>query len=409
MDLFQELNNLNLTAVGAYTYTDYKSIGFAALLKLATSRPYNQKSVFDLTEAGYVKDEEDIVSVYTNLLTSNGGKILYKRIGDEGEFTGLFAWKDTIAELSINDDNYLQLNVLSLDEKLLLTFREFVSAKWQPREKTGQIYAIMTEGSRLTLRSIGNAGIHLERGNYTPKVLEDYDYVIKDLRLSVPSGRISIMRGSPGTGKTHLIRAMLNEVKDTMFVLIPPNMITNLAGPELLSLLTQYRSSSNGCIVLVLEDADKCLVARGDDNINTIQSLLNLGDGILGSLLDLRIIATTNADKLNMDPAIMRPGRLNKILDVEPLDLNTARSVFKRLLPTLDEPKELKSYVKLGVEKLKVLNSSEEEALIKEDISMQATFKMSLAEVYALARKYGWQPEARKISLENDNEDYDDE
>ena len=94
----------------------------------------------------------------------------------------------------------------------------------------------------------------------------------------------------------------------------------------------------NGPIALVLEDADRCLVTRGENNINSIQSLLNLGDGILGSLLDLRIIATTNAKKLEMEAAILRPGRLSKRLEVGALDLDTARGVFRRLLPDAKLP-----------------------------------------------------------------------
>lgn len=178
------------------------------------------------------------------------------------------------------------------------------------------------------------------------------------------------------TGKTHLIRAMLLEIPDAMFVLISPEMVTSLAGPQLLPLLMSYRGGTTGPIVLLLEDADKCLVARDKDNINSIQSLLNLGDGILGSLLDLRIVATTNANELHMEEAIMRPGRLSKMLEVGRLDVETARGVFKRLCPKKKNlPKEL------------------------------SDANMTLAEVYSLARKNGWKPGNRKVELSTDNDD----
>ena len=183
------------------------------------------------------------------------------------------------------------------------------------------------------MQSLGNAGIPLVDTNYTPKVMEDYKFVVRDLQSEVPSGRITIMRGSPGTGKTHLIRAMLLEVTDALFVLVNPDMIVDLAGPELLPLLLSYRGGREGPIVLVLEDADRCLVKRASDNISSIQSLLNMGDGILGSMLDLRIIATTNAKKLELEEALTRKGRISKDMEVGPLDAATAHGVYNRLLP----------------------------------------------------------------------------
>ncbi len=229
----------------------------------------------------------------------------------------------------------------------------------------------------------------MEIGNYTPKVQEDYRFAIKDLQSETPSGRIVIMKGTPGTGKTHLVRAMLLEVPDAMFVLISPDAVKNLAGPELLPLLMNYRGNSTGPIVLILEDADKCLVSRDTDkeDISSIQAILNLGDGILGSLLDLRIVATTNAAEFKMDPAILRPGRLSKMLDVTPLDFETARAIFTRLLPD----------VKVLPEKLQQDNSHN-------------PLQITLAEVYSLARQNGWAAAVRKVEAEEDdeNEDWDE-
>ena len=134
-------------------------------------------------------------------------------------------------------------------------------------------------------------------------------------------------------------------------------------------------------MILVLEDADKCLVTMDKNNINSIQSLLNLGDGILGSLLDLRIIATTNAKELDMEEALVRKGRLSRMLEVGPLDLATASGVFKRLLPGKKLPPELSG--------------------------QPDGFVISLADTYGLARDHGWLPAAREVE-EDDDEDYDD-
>jgi hypothetical protein len=320
-----------------------------------------------------------------DFLIERGGRLVYRYLshGDSSEDNNIYLWKDGFVDVSVSG-NYITLSGGSHNEQLGHDIHALFEDQWVMDEPRGQIYAIVRQGMHLGLSSIGNAGIKLVDGNYTPKVMEDYRFSIKDLQSSAPSGRLVIMRGAPGTGKTHLIRAMLLEVPDAMFVLISPDMVTNLAGPELLPLLMSHRSGS-GPIVLILEDADQCLVSRDKDNINSVQSLLNLGDGILGSLLDIRIVATTNAHELHLDEAISRPGRLSKMLEVGPLDINTARSVFTRLLPDHKLPDELtKKFREVGVN--------------------QPGFKMSLAEAYSLARKYGWLPEVRKVEEDEEEE-----
>lgn len=322
------------------------------------------------------EDDNSINEKYQNYFVKKGGRLIYKHLGSAGE-NCTYLWKDTVIQCSVSG-SYLTISGLSHNEKFLREVDEFLNFQWALPERTGHIYAIIRQGMHLGLSSIGNAGIPLVEGNYTPQVMEDYKYVINDLKSESPSGRIAIMRGPAGTGKTHLIRAMLLEVTDAMFVLISPDVVTNLAGPELLPLLMSHRGGTTGPIVLVLEDADKCLVARDNTDMNSIQALLNLGDGILGSLLDMRIVATTNADEFKMDPAILRPGRLSKMLDVNTLDLKTSALIIKRLLPDLKRlPEELTAGSK----------------------------KMTLAEVYALARKLGWQPNLRDI----EDVDEDDE
>lgn len=115
---------------------------------------------------------------------------------------------------------------------------------------------------------------------------------------------------------------------------------------------------SDGPIVLVLEDADKVLVNRAAGDMAAISSLLNLGDGILGGVINARILATTNASKLEMDPATRRPGRLCSHVDVGTLDAEHATAVLRRLTGK----------------------------------NITANKPVTLAQVYFAARKHGWMP-----------------
>jgi len=385
MDMWKDSEFLKVFALPEITA---QTIGSGPLFKSLFAKTSGH--VTEFSREGRVKEVPDNTKDLSKIpplgdriheyLETLGGRLIYRDMRPSGDHT-LYLWKDGVVDISITG-NYLSVQALSHNQGFVEEVREFFRPQWAPSERRGHIYAIVRNGMSLGLNSIGNAGIPLVEGNYTPKVMEDYKYAITDLNNDSPSGRIVVMRGPAGTGKTHLIRAMLLQVPDAMFVLISPEIVTNLAGPELLPLLINYRGGTTGPIVLVLEDADRCLVARGDGNMSLIQSLLNLGDGILGSLLDIRIVATTNADELQLDKAVTRPGRLSKMLDVGVLDPLTAQRIYHRLLPNANFPVEI--------------NGS----------TNPKDFKVTLAEVYALARKNGWSAAPRQA---DDNIEEDDE
>ncbi len=392
MNLWKKLEFVH---VGEHFDIDGASLGLMPLMKDVISKDKGHLTEFE--KQGNVKvellklDEEDddfddkfgqgMTSKYLEDFSKKGGRLIHKTVGESGDNL-IFMWEDGLLDLQING-TYVTVKAMSQREELVRDLIAYFKEQWAEVERTGHIYAITKYGPNLNLSSLGNAGIPLVAGNYTPKVMEDYKHVIKDLQSEVPSGRITVMRGAPGTGKTHLIRAMLLEVTDALFVLVNPDMIVDLAGPELLPLLLSYRGGREGPIVLVLEDADRCLVKRAADNISSIQSLLNMGDGILGSMLDLRIIATTNAKKLELEEALTRKGRISKDMEVGPLDAATAHGVYGRLLPGKNIPEALEA-------------------------SPHVKFQIPLGDVYHLARQNGWAPKARKESKSVDNPyDYD--
>ncbi len=280
------------------------------------------------------------------------------------------------------------ITLTSLNEALGPKIIKLAKDNSDKPKKQGYVFAIMRQGNGLGLTRMGYAGSPLEEDNYSEKVMEDYRYIIKDLKSSDPSGRIIILDGKPGTGKTYLVRSILNAVEEAMFVIVPPSMVSSLGGPELLPLLVQNRQSyaKTGPTVLILEDADQCLAPRAADNIATISSLLNLGDGIFGSLLDIRIVATTNAKSNEMDEAIMRPGRLSRRLEVDALTYEKANAVYQRLVG--------KKKLALPTSKGRTLgfNSKEKPAAY------------TLADVYKKARDAGWEPKTKPAAVDNDEE-----
>lgn len=199
--------------------------------------------------------------------------------------------------------------------------------------RQGTVCVLTKDEGGLGLTSLESEPIPFEHTNYMPDVFEKYNHIINDLNNYAPCGRLIILHGSPGSGKSYLLRSLLTKVPKALFVVIPPAMIAHLSDPDLMTSIISSRNENenSGPSILMVEDADNCLLPRGSDNISEINNLLNFGDGILGSLLDVRIIATTNANKLEFDKALLRAGRLCQSINIGMLSPVQADAVYQRL------------------------------------------------------------------------------
>ncbi len=222
--------------------------------------------------------------------------------------------------------------------------------RWQNRNlhsvrSRSHIYVLNYDKQhQLELSDLGHAGSPLEPRNYGTEVVADLAHVAADLESGEPCGRLILLDGPPGTGKTYLIRSLLDGVASALFVLLPAADVANSTSAEMMSILLEIKkkaasspgtvSSSTGRprpVVFIIEDADQCLVPRAGDNMPSISTLLNLTDGILGSTVDLRCVCSTNARAEAVDDALMRQGRLCRRLNVGPLSEEQVLDVFARV------------------------------------------------------------------------------
>jgi hypothetical protein len=290
-------------------------------------------------------------------LEAAGGKMCseyrYNTVTDTNNAT--FIWPGGV--VNMGDSSGQSINICHRDEDKLKELQDIIEPYFS-KDKKGSIYVLSMGESGPYLSLLGIDKTVYVPENYDPSVVKAFDHIIDDIELEDPCGRLSIIDGPVGTGKTFLVKSMLSLCPESTFLIISPEMVSQLSGPSFVQTLIDHRSRTGmgkrkitdakgriktNPLVLVVEDADNCLAARGPDNMHNISSLLNLGDGILGSLLDIRIIATTNAGSLGLkddriDPAILRPGRLCRRVQVKPLSAERANAVYQRLTKTESNP-----------------------------------------------------------------------
>lgn len=201
-----------------------------------------------------------------------------------------------------------------------------------PEPVKPQLWAFSKETYGFNVQSVGFAETPLVRGNYNREVVKKYDYVVKELNKELPSGRLVLLEGTPGTGKTRMVSALVTELmQNSMCIVVPPSLMDNLSGPDFTKCLINH--SRGVYLTLILEDADDCLIAREQNAAakSSLAALLNLSDGLLGAALNLRVVVTTNQTLKAIDKAVMRPGRLLSHIQVDRLEKAQAESVYQRL------------------------------------------------------------------------------
>ncbi|KAM3694343.1 hypothetical protein ACJW30_07G049800 [Castanea mollissima] len=142
-------------------------------------------------------------------------------------------------------------------------------------------------------------------------LINDLDRFIgrKDLYKNVGKAwkRGYLLYGPPGTGKSSLIAAMANHLKFNIYDL---NLSCRYSDEDLRSILLSTTNRS----ILVIEDIDCGAVLddkRREFDSFTLSGLLNIIDGLWSSCGDERIIVFTTNHKDRLDPALLRPGRMD--------------------------------------------------------------------------------------------------
>lgn len=132
-------------------------------------------------------------------------------------------------------------------------------------------------------------------------------------KLNKNTKGLVLFHGEPGTGKTHYIRYLLNELAklNKSVIYFSPSMASQITDPSFMSFLSEWITENDKDVILLIEDAEPLLQTRITANRSEgISNLLNLTDGILNDMLGVTVICTFNTEIGKIDSALLRPERL---------------------------------------------------------------------------------------------------
>ena len=157
--------------------------------------------------------------------------------------------------------------------------------------------------------------------------------LFKGVGIEPPKGVLLI--GPPGCGKTLLAKAIANSTEATFLRMVGSELVQKYIGEgsrmvrELFQ-LAKERSPS----ILFLDELDSVAGRRTDSTTSadrevhrTLIQLLSELDGF-DPLSNVRIIAATNRPDI-LDPAILRPGRIDRVIEIPLPDQGSRMEIFK--------------------------------------------------------------------------------
>ncbi len=162
-----------------------------------------------------------------------------------------------------------------------------------------------------------------------------YPFVHRDLASMYrqPLGGGLLLYGPPGTGKTLLARAVAGEIQAPFFAIKPSQIMSQWVGKAEKNLARLFAQARQYPVSVIFIDEFEALAPRRRTSSSTVMrrlvpQLLAEMDGFHRRENALLFIAATN-EPWAIDEAVLRPGRLDRLIYVPPPDAAARRKILE--------------------------------------------------------------------------------
>jgi proteasome-associated ATPase len=253
--------------------------------------------------------------------------------------------EERVVELA---DSLRQVKLRSGDA-LLLDLRSNLLVEKLLRQEAEEL--ILEEVPDITYADVGGLDAQIEAITDAVELPYLHRALFNDYDLPAPKG--ILLYGPPGCGKTLIAKAVANSLSQKVAELTGNRNVRsyflNIKGPELLNKYVgeterqirvvfqraREKAEEGVPVIIFFDEMDSLFRTRGtgissDMESTIVPQLLAEIDGV-ESLRDVIVIGATNREDL-IDPAILRPGRLDVKIKIERPDAEAAAQIFQRYL-----------------------------------------------------------------------------
>lgn len=147
--------------------------------------------------------------------------------------------------------------------------------------------------------------------------------------ITYPKG--ILLYGPPGTGKTMLAKAMANLSRASLYCVTVTDIMSSYYGESTRHISKVFdMAQKNAPSIILFDEIDSLLQKRAgahEETIRVVSIFLQRMDGIKG-MEGVTVIGTTNS-VADIDGALLRPGRFDKIIEVATPDRSARAEIYR--------------------------------------------------------------------------------
>lgn len=185
------------------------------------------------------------------------------------------------------------------------------------------------------------AGLREVKEKIKELVITPFLYPEKAKKWKIKTGGSVLLYGPPGTGKTYLAKAVAGEIDADFYYIKSSDIMSKWVGEsekKISELFSKARESDKS--VIFIDELDALLPKRGGTSSTVMQRVvpqfLAEMDGIDSKNDNILLVTATNVP-WNLDPAALRPGRLDFKFYIPPPDYEARKRILQLNLDVSNE------------------------------------------------------------------------
>jgi proteasome-associated ATPase len=306
----------------------------------------------NLDPAQLLRGDEVVLNESLNVIEArdperSGEVVTLKEVLDDGRRALIYGRGDEERVAEIADS--LRDVKMRAGDAVLMDLRSGLLVEKLPRQQVEEL--VLEEVPDVSYEDVGGLDRQIEDITDAVELPYLHRELFNDYALPAPKG--ILLYGPPGCGKTLIAKAVANSLAKKVAALTGNanvrSYFLNIKGPELLNKYVgeterqirlvferaREKADEGVPVIVFFDEMDSLFRTRGtgissDMESTIVPQLLAEIDGV-ETLRDVIVIGATNREDL-IDPAILRPGRLDVKIKIERPDEGAASQIFSRYL-----------------------------------------------------------------------------